>query len=138
HRLHASSDRCSEAWLWFLLRSGNRTFSDEIQFALEKHPASHELRFALGIFQADNGEYENAITTFRELEDRDAASLHHLGVVLGLCGNTKGALSCVDLALRSRPHYHDAQYNVAAIRDGRPLRLTRRPFRPQVIAMIGV
>jgi glycosyltransferase involved in cell wall biosynthesis len=138
HRLYASSDRREEAWIWFLLRSANPAFPEEIQGALASHPESHSLRFALGIYQADNGEYEKALTTFRELKDRDAASLHNLAVLLALCGNSRAALSYLHLALRSRPDYHDAQYNVAAIREGRQLRLTRRPFRQQVIAMIGV
>jgi len=95
-------------------------------------------RHELLIFQADNGEYEKALATFRELKDRDAASLHNLAVLLALSGKSRTALSYLHLALRSRPDYHDAQYNVAAIREGRQLRLTRRPFRQQVVAMIGV
>jgi glycosyltransferase involved in cell wall biosynthesis len=138
HRLYATSDRCAEAWIWFLLRSANPAFAEEIHFALENHPELRSLRFALGIFQADNGEYEKALATFRELKDRDAASLHNLAVLLALSGKSRTALFYLHLALRSRPDYYDAQYNVAAIREGRQLRLTRRPFRQQVVAMIGV
>jgi glycosyltransferase involved in cell wall biosynthesis len=138
YRLYAASDRRAEAWIWFLLRSANPAFPAEIRCALESHPQSHSLRFALGIYQADNGEYEAAMRTFRELKDRDAASLHNLAVLMALCGNPRAAVSYLHLALLCRPEYHDAQYNVAAIREGRQLRLTRRPFRQQVIAMIGV
>jgi glycosyltransferase involved in cell wall biosynthesis len=138
HRLYAGSDRRAEAWIWFLLRSGNPAFPEEIQFALESHPESHSLRFALGIFQADKREYEKALTTFGELKDRDAASLHNVAVLLALSGHPRAALSYLHLTLFSRPDYYDAQYNIAAIREGRQLRLTRRPFRQQVIAMIRV
>lgn len=137
-RRHAASSSRAEAWIWFLLRSGNPGFLEEVQYELTNHPESHSLRFALGIFQADKGEYENAITSFRELKDRDAASLHNLAVLMALCGNSQAALSCLHLVSRSCPGYHDAQYNLLAIRDGRQLRLTRRPFRQQLIAMIGV
>jgi glycosyltransferase involved in cell wall biosynthesis len=138
HRLYAASDRRAEAWIWFLLRSGNPAFPEEIRFALENHPESHSLRFALGIFQADKREYEKALTTFRQLKDRDAASLHNVAVLLALSGNPRAALSYLHLTLLSRPDYYDAQYNITAIREGRQMRLTRRPFRQQVIAMIRV
>jgi glycosyltransferase involved in cell wall biosynthesis len=137
YRLYAASDRRAEAWIWFLLRSASSGFPEEIHSALESHPESPSLRFALGIFQADKGDYEKALTTFRELKDRDAASLHNLAVLLALCGNSTAALPYLHLSLRFRPDYYDARYNIAAIREGRELRLTRRPFRQQVIAMIG-
>jgi GT2 family glycosyltransferase len=137
NHLYAGRQERAEAWIWFLLRSGDSEFSDEIRFALTQHPHSHSLRFALGVFQCDSAQYEEALGAFRALKEQDAAALHNLGVVFAFCGDIKAASSHLEAALRLRTDYYDAQYNLAALRDGLDLRLTRRPFRKHLVPMLG-
>lgn len=135
-RLHHSVERFAEAWIWFLLRSGDKRFLEETLTAIENNPESDSLRFALGVFQHDSGWYRDAIMTFSVLKARDPASVNNIGVLMSLCGDNDAASFHLQTALRSRPDYYDAQYNLDALNNGDRLRLTRRPFRTQPIAMI--
>lgn len=135
-RLHDSAERRAEAWIWFLLRSGDARFLEEAVGVLDKHPESESLRFALGVFQHDAGWYREAIRTFSVLKARDSASVNNIGVLMSLCGDSETALFHLQSALQSRPDYYDARYNLDALKNGDRLRLTRRPFRAQPIAMI--
>jgi GT2 family glycosyltransferase len=136
HRLHRTADRRMEAWIWFLLRSGDARFFEEAELAIARHPESDSLRFALGVFQYDAGWYRDAMMTFAVLKRRDTASLHNVGVLMSLCGDTEAACVHLETALRLRPDYYDARHNLEAIKNGDQVRLTRRPFRSQPVAMI--
>jgi glycosyltransferase involved in cell wall biosynthesis len=136
NRLHSTADRQLEAWIWFLLRSGDARFLEEALPAITRHPESDSLRFALGVFQYDAGWYRDAVMTFAVLRSRDTASLHNVGVLMSLCGDTDAACHHLETALRLRPDYYDARHNLDAIKKGNQLRLTRRPFRSQPVAMI--
>jgi glycosyltransferase involved in cell wall biosynthesis len=135
NRLYDNPQSRAEAWIWFLLRSGDSEFCQESLAAIERDPQSHSLRFASGVFRYDAGQYEKALVTFYSLKDRDAASLHNLGVVFAVCGDIEAAFFHLKAALVLCPGYHDAQYNLAALHEGRELRLTRRPFREHLVPM---
>jgi glycosyltransferase involved in cell wall biosynthesis len=137
NRLHSTADRRLEAWIWFLLRSGDARFLEETQLAIARFPESDSVRFALGVFQYDAGWYRDATMTFAVLKARDTASLHNVGVLMSLCGDTDAACLYLETALQRRPDYYDARHNLDAIKKGERLRLTRRPFRSQPVAMIG-
>jgi glycosyltransferase involved in cell wall biosynthesis len=134
--LHADPERLDEAWIWFLLRSAHPTLEAQLSAALVKYPRSHSLRFAFGVSQFDRGDWLEARDTFGGLDPADVASNHNLGVLLALCGDRPAAESHLHAALESRPDYHDAQANLGALQSGTALRLTRRPFRSDLIPMI--
>jgi tetratricopeptide (TPR) repeat protein len=136
-QLYIQEQQRAEAWIWFLLRRGDALFKDETQHSIAKHPHSRSLRFALGVFQCDSGEYAEALASFDSLKKTDAAARHNLGVVAGLCGDKRAAQSHLNAALEMRPNYHDAKCNLDAIRRGEKLRLTRRPFREQPVPMFS-
>jgi glycosyltransferase involved in cell wall biosynthesis len=138
NRLHMQPQRRAEAWIWFLLRRGDASFSEEASRAMAEHPYSRLLRFALGVFQYDCGEYEEALATFDSLKESDASALHNLGLVHAQRGDVCAAESHLEAALKLQPGYHDAQYNLAALRSGQAVRLTRRPLRQHVVPMMGV
>jgi glycosyltransferase involved in cell wall biosynthesis len=135
-RLHASAKRSDEAWIWFLLRSGDASFLHEAHAAIAEHPVSLSLWFAMGIFQYDRGNYADSLNAFQSFKESDTVCLHNAGVVMGMRGDTAGALSHIEKALRLRPDYYDAAYNVKALQTDLPLRLTRRQFREQLIAIV--
>jgi tetratricopeptide (TPR) repeat protein len=135
-RLHASAQRSDEAWIWFLLRSGDAAFLHEAHAAIAEHPVSLSLWFAMGIFQHDRGSYADSLGAFQSFKESDTVCLHNAGVLLGMRGDTVGAMSHIEKALRLRPDYYDAAYNVKALQSGLPLRLTRRPLREQPIPAV--
>jgi glycosyltransferase involved in cell wall biosynthesis len=136
-QLYLREEQRAEAWIWFLLRRGDSLFKDETLRSLAQHPRSRSLRFALGVFQCDAGEYVEALASFDSLKKTDAAARHNLGVVAARCGDKRAAQSHLNAALEMRPDYYDARYNLDAIQRGEELRLTRRPFREQVVPMVG-
>ena len=123
-RLYPEPLQRDEAWIWFLLRSGNPTFAEESESSLIRHPGSHSLRFARGVFQYDAGLHHAALVTFQTLDD--PASLNNAAIL-------RGDVRCLEAALHLRPDYHDAQYNLAALQRGDELRLTRRPLRESLV-----
>jgi glycosyltransferase involved in cell wall biosynthesis len=136
NKLYRSAPKATEAWIWFLLRSGDPAFVEESAFAIAQHPQSHAVRFALGVFAWDTGRYDKAVVTFQQLKDHDAASLHNFAVSLARCGDRRAALFHLEAAITLRPDYHDARYNLAALRAGREPLLTRRPFREDLVTML--
>jgi tetratricopeptide (TPR) repeat protein len=128
-RLYADAHERDEAWIGFLLRSANSRFLDEAHDALARNPRSSAVRFALGVFHYDSGQYEIARATFLGIPQQDAASIHNAGVTSALCGDVASAKLRLSDALRIRPEYYDARYNLDALNDGKRLRLTRRPLR---------
>jgi len=136
NNLYAGAPRATEAWIWFLLRSGDPAFVEESAFAIAQHPQSHAVRFALGVFAWDTERYDRAVSTFQRLKDLDAASLHNFAVSLARCGDRRAAIFHLEAAIALCPEYHDAQYNLAALRAGREPRLTRRPFREHLVPML--
>jgi tetratricopeptide (TPR) repeat protein len=132
-RLHPTPEQCYEAWIWFLLRSGHPGFAEEASMAIAWHPQSDSLRFALGIYQYDSGDYEQAQATFEAMSASDAACLNNAGVLAALSGDFESAVPRFRAALRMCPGYRDAQANLTAPIDGQDFRLTRRPFRPSLI-----
>jgi len=137
HRLYTSEQRRAEAWVSFLLRRGDPAFREEAHCALRLHPCSQAIRFALGVSQYESGEYDSALGTFEPLKDSDVSALHNLAVVYAQQGNTAAAESHLQAALQLNSGYFDAQYNIAALRNGQELRLTRRPLRQHPVPMIG-
>lgn len=135
-RLYRDSVRSEEAWIWFLLRSGNAQFREDAGRALTLFPRSHAIRFALGVFHHDCGEWEEARAVFEALSENDTASRHNAGVLSWLCGDYKGADRFLSQALGARPDYDDARFNLTAMVRGQRLRLTRRPFRKDLVPMI--
>ena len=136
NKLYAGAPKATEAWIWFLLRSGDPAFVEESAFAIAQHPQSQAVRFALGVFAWDTGRYDRAVATFQQLKDQDLASLHNFAVSLARCGERRAALFHLETAIGIRPDYHDAQYNLAALRAGRQPRLTRRPLREHLVPML--
>jgi glycosyltransferase involved in cell wall biosynthesis len=132
-RLYAQAQPRSEAWIWFLLRRGDPAFADETELAIKQYPASRSLRFALGVYQFDSAQYNAALDTFESLKDSEASARHNLGVVFARRGDFQAAQSHFHAALQLRPDYHDAQYNLAALRNGHEVRLTRRPLRERLV-----
>jgi glycosyltransferase involved in cell wall biosynthesis len=135
-RLYRDSVRSEEAWIWFLLRSGNAQFREDAGQALSLFPGSHLIRFALGVFHHDCGEWDEARAVFEALSESDTASRHNAGVLSWLCGDYKGADRFLSQALGARPDYDDARFNLTAMVRGQRLRLTRRPFRQDLVPMI--
>jgi glycosyltransferase involved in cell wall biosynthesis len=135
-RLYSDKERLEEAWIWFLLRSGNTQFREEAVRALSLFPESHDLRFALGVFHHDRGEWEEALSVFSAMPENDTASRHNAGVLSWLCGDSQTADRCLKQALQARPDYDDARFNLMALTHGQRLRLTRRPFRKDLVPMI--
>ena len=136
-RLYPGRQECDAAWIWFLLRKGDPAFVEEAHSALARNPHSFPVRFALGVFHYDSGHYEKARATFLGLKEDDAASTHNIGVISALCGDLDEARMRLTAALRLRPEYHDARYNLEALSQGRRLRLTRRPLRANLVPMQG-
>ena len=136
-RRYDNPQQSAEAWLWFLLRRGDVMFREEAVRVAHEFPDSRPVQFALGVFQHDAGAYEEARAAFDALKDNDAAVVHNLGVIYARCGNRQAAEAHFQSALRLRPGYYDAEFNLAAIRNGQDVRLTRRPFREQTIPMVG-
>ena len=85
NKLYAGAPKATEAWIWFLLRSGDPAFVEESAFAIAQHPQSQAVRFALGVFAWDTGRYDRAVATFQQLKDQDLASLHNFAVSLARC-----------------------------------------------------
>jgi glycosyltransferase involved in cell wall biosynthesis len=135
NRLYSTPERRYEAWIWFLLRSGSPAFAEEAALGLAQHPHSNSMRFAMGVFHYDFGEYDAALRTFWSLSGADAASCHNAGVLAALCGDAETAAALFESVLGSQPGYYDAHFNLAALREGRALRLTRRPFRDALVPM---
>jgi len=135
NKLYGGAPNATEAWIWFLLRSGDPAFVEESAFAIAQHPQSRAVRFALGVFAWDTERYDRAVATFQQLKDQDVASLHNFAVSLARCGDRRAALFHLEAVIGLRPDYQDAQYNLAALRAGREPRLTRRPFREQLVPM---
>lgn len=135
-RLYRDNARCEEAWIWFLLRSGNAQFREDAGRALSLFPGSHLIRFALGVFHHDCGEWEEARAVFEALSESDTASRHNTGVLSWLSGDYKGADRFLSQALGARPDYDDARFNLTAMVRGQRLRLTRRPFRKDLVPMV--
>lgn len=135
NRLYSAQDERDEAWVGFLLRRGSPAFLEEVHSALGRNPRSSVLRFALGVFQYDSGEYEKARATFVGIQETDAASMHNAGVVSALCGDVPEARMKLANALRLRPGYYDARYNLEALNSGNKLRITRRPLRTNLVPM---
>lgn len=131
-RLHPEPDRAAEAWIWFLLRSGNENFETECRQAISEHPGSPSLRFALGVFLYDTGSFDGACEIFRGMEE-DPASLNNFAVVAVLLGDEDAALIALKKAIAMRPDYKDAQSNLSALPNGTPLTLTRRPLRLHLV-----
>src|SRR5207249_6478764 len=132
-RLYAAEQERDEAWIGFLLRSANSRFLDEAHRALARNSRSSLVRFALGVFHYDSGNYEKARATFLGIPDQDAASIHNAGVTSALCGDFAFARLKLCDALTLRPGYYDAQHNLEALTGGNQLRLTRRPLRTNLI-----
>ncbi|HLH30018.1 MAG TPA: glycosyltransferase, partial [Terriglobia bacterium] len=136
-RLHEGDGQAqAEAWIWFLLRRGDAAFRDEATFAISRYPESDSMRFALGVFQHDAGQYTEALRTFIFLKRRDTAALHNVGVLMALYGDPDAGAAHIQTALELQPDYYDARQNLTTIQNGGRLRITRRPFRPQPVAMI--
>jgi GT2 family glycosyltransferase len=136
HRLYPDGRRQAEAWIWFLLRRGDPAFRREICCAIQQYPESPALRFAVGVFQYDCGEFEYAMKTFDSIKNRDVCALHNLGVIQARCGDPASAELQIREALRRRSDYHDARYNLAALQSGRQLRLTRRTLRQDPLPLV--
>jgi len=136
-RLYKKGRHRSEAWIWFLLRRGDPAFAREAARAVAQHPNSRSIRFAVGVFQYDCGLYEKSLVTFDSLKQGDAAAMHNMGVVYARCGMKEAAAVQLEAALQLRPGYFDAEHNLAALRNGQDLRLTRRPFREHSVPMPG-
>ena len=132
-RLYPAEHERDESWIGFLLRSANPRFLDEAHRALARNPRSSVVRFALGVFHFDSGNYERSRATFLGIPEQDAASIHNAGVTSALCGDFAFARLKLTDALRVRPEYYDARCNLEALRSGEPLRLTRRPLRTDLI-----
>ncbi len=128
--------RQEESWLWFLLRSDNPGFGLEVEKALQNYPDSRPIRFAYGVFKCERGFYEEAANLFRQLSTNDAASMNNFAVASAAKGDWKAAMASLEDAMRLRPDYYDARINVSALRDRRPLRLTHRPLRSDLVPML--
>jgi tetratricopeptide (TPR) repeat protein len=135
-RLYLTEQERDAAWIGFLLRSANPRLVDEAHRALARNPGSSMVRFALGVFYYDSGDYERSRATFLGIPEQDAASIHNAGVASALCGDFAFARLKLTAALRARPEYYDARYNLDALKSGNPLRLTRRPLRTNLVPMI--
>src|SRR5439155_26209951 len=46
-RLYRTDEKIDEAWIWFLLRSGNEAFREEAVRAIGRNPGCSELKFAM-------------------------------------------------------------------------------------------
>jgi tetratricopeptide (TPR) repeat protein len=138
-RLYPAPENCSQAWIWFLLRSGNPDFAGEANRALARHPGSNSIRFAVAVFQYDAGHYDQALSTFQAIVETgaDAASLNNIGVLTALRGDLESAASHFQTALRLCPEYQDARANLTAGAAGTGMRLTRRPFRATLIPIVN-
>ena len=134
-RLHSGGEARDEAWVGFLLRSESGSFLEEAHDALGRNPRSSALRFALGVFHYDSGQYEKARATFLGIHEQDAASVNNAGVTSALCGDVAEAISKLGDALRLQPGYYDARYNLDALHNGNRLRITRRPLRTSLVPM---
>jgi glycosyltransferase involved in cell wall biosynthesis len=132
-RLYPAGQERDEAWIGFLLRSASPRFLDEAHRAVARNPRSSVVRFALGVFHYDSGNYERSRATFLGIPEQNAASIHNAGVTSALCGDFAFARLKLTDALRARPEYYDARYNLEALKSGNPLRLTRRPLRSDLI-----
>jgi tetratricopeptide (TPR) repeat protein len=132
-RLHPDAQRRAEAWIWFLLRSGNECLESECRRAVAESPNSAALQFALGVFFYDAGAYAGAYESFREIKDHDAAGLNNFAVAAALRGDEEAARSALQAAIAMRPGYQDARSNLLALANGAPLGLTRRPLRTDLV-----
>jgi tetratricopeptide (TPR) repeat protein len=136
-RLYAQAQRRAEAWIWFLLRRRDPAFREEVRLAIVQHPDSRMLRFAHGVFQYDCAEYQDALATFESLKESDASAMHNVGIIHAQYGDLLAAATHLQTALVRRPDYHDALYNLDALRNRREFRLTRRPFRENLIPVVS-
>jgi glycosyltransferase involved in cell wall biosynthesis len=134
-RLYPGQQERDAAWVWFLLRSGNPAFGQEAHAALARNPHSTSVRFALGVFHYDSGDYEKSRTTFMGIREQDAASTNNAGVISVLCGDLEDARMRFIAALRLREGYYDARHNLDALKSGGKLTLTRRPLRANLVPM---
>jgi|GEM_PF-868552 len=135
-RLHPCHRDREEAWIWFLLRSGNPAFDTEVHRAIQILPDSHGLHFALGVFLCQEGRYDEACGVFGPLRTQDAASLNNFAVASAAQGRSNLALTNLEEAIQLCPDYHDARHNLKAVRERGKLRLTCRPFRQQLVPMV--
>jgi tetratricopeptide (TPR) repeat protein len=135
-RLYPAPQNCYQAWIWFLLRSGNPGFAEEADRALARHPKSDSLRFAIAVFQYDCGQYDMARSSFQAMSQADAACLNNIGVLAALCGDSESAVSHFHAALQLCPQYRDARANLIAATAGGEFTLTRRPFRQSLVPLI--
>lgn len=134
-RLYPEEQERDEAWIGFLLRSSSPRFLTEAHRAFGRNPKSSSVRFALGVFHYDSGDYEKARATFLGIPKQDAASINNAGVTSALCGDFVFAKLKLQDALRVRPEYYDARHNLEALNSGEQLRLTRRPLRTNLVPM---
>jgi glycosyltransferase involved in cell wall biosynthesis len=132
-RLYPDPQRQTEAWVWFLLRSGNEMFEQECHRAISQYPDSTSVEFAMGVFLYDLGAYDSSYDLFRKIKDEDVAGLNNFAVVSALRGDEEAAYSALRTAVAQRPGYHDAFLNLAALSSDSPLGITRRPLRSHLV-----
>lgn len=132
-RLYSRPSEQEEAWIWFLLRSGHPGLQAALEGALARNPGSVVLRFALGIRLNDAGALDDACSVFTEIRDVDAAARNNAAVLEVACGKKDSAKEQLERALENHPEYYDAKHNLRALAGNQPLRLTRRPFRADLV-----
>ncbi|MBI4472055.1 MAG: glycosyltransferase [Acidobacteria bacterium] len=135
-RLYPRSENREEAWIWFLLRSGHPAFDTEVHRALQDYPESRPLNFALGVFLYEKRRFDEACVVFAPLRTGDPASMNNFAVASAARGDIPAGFANLEDAICLRPDYYDARYNISALHNRRPLRITRRPFREDLVPMV--